>query len=59
MACLVDLMEVETNNSESDQAFHDDRGPSYDDEDIVYNEDTEVSSYLPVPEHELKENDNF
>ena len=52
MACLVDLMAVETNNSESDQAFHDDRGPSYDDEDIVYNEDTEVSSsYLPVPEH--------
>ena len=52
-------MSVETNNSESDQAFYDDRGSSHDGEDIIYNEDTEMSSYLPVSRHELKENYNF
>ena len=55
-----DIMALQTTQSEGDgNECIDDRGPCSDDEDLVYNEDTEMSSFLPIPETETRQADIF
>ena len=44
-----DLLSIETKNLENSEASEPDLGPQ-NEEDIVYDESTEMSSFLPIPE---------
>ena len=49
-----DLLSIETENLENSEASEPDLG-SQNEEDIVYNESTEMSSFLPIPECQQQE----
>ena len=49
-----DLLSIETENLENSEASELDLGPQ-NEEDIVYNESTEMSSFLPIPECQQQE----
>lgn len=49
-----DLLSIETENLENSEASEPDLGPQ-NEEDIVYNESTEMSSFLPIPECQQQE----
>ena len=49
-----DLISVETENCNTDSS-QPDLGPQNDDDDIVYNEGTEMSSFLPIPQCQQQE----
>lgn len=49
-----DLLSIETENLENSEASEPDLGPENED-DIVYNKSTEMSSFLPIPECQQQE----
>ena len=51
-----DLLSVETENIDNSDAFEIDVGPQNED-DIIYNEDSKMSSFLPIPECQKQEID--
>ena len=51
-----DFMSLHTTEQENENdTCHYDQGPCVNDEDLVYNEQTQMTSFLPVPEKEAKE----